>query len=435
MVKIVYTNIEKLEEMIIKMKKAYIISTGTELLLGTTTDTNSSYISQQLRNIGIKVIGISVVGDNKEQIKNAFDLGKKAADIVIASGGLGPTKDDITKEVACEKWGAEAELNETEVKKIKDFFAKRGKEMPESNLKQALFPPEAKILPNPLGTAPGMYLNKNGKTLILLPGPPREMKKMLDGEAVPLLIRDYNLIHNLSATKTIRVFGPGESQVEKIISRVIENPHGCSIALIAQEGEILIKVTAEGKDALDSERILEITVNEIKQRLNHHIYGYDEDNLKNVTANLLTKMNYTIALAESCTGGLVSKYLTDGAGSSDYFWGAAVSYSNDAKIRLLGVSPNTLAAYGAVSKEVAEEMAQGIKKAAGTKLGLAITGVAGPGGGSKEKPVGLVYIGFAHKEGVLVKELHFGGDRNTVRTLTAKTSLDIIRRYLQGKGV
>ncbi len=416
------------------MKKAHIISTGTELLLGTTIDSNSSYISKQLGNMGIKVISISVVGDSKEHITDAFKLGIKTADIIIASGGLGPTKDDVTKEVACDVIGVKLNINEAEAVKIKNFFTERGKEMPESNIKQAMFPSEAKILSNPLGTAPGMYLNKEGKTIILLPGPPREMKKMLNDEAIPLLIDNYNLIHNLSASRTIRVFGPGESQVEKIIGSVIENPRGCSIALIAEEGEILVKVTAEGKDITDSERILEQIVKEINNKLNRNIYGYDEENIKTVTANLLAKTNYSLALAESCTGGLMSKYLTDVTGSSSYFWGSVISYSNEAKVKLLGVSKNAIEEYGAVSKEVAEEMALGIKRVAGTELGLAITGIAGPEGGSAEKPVGLVYIGLAHNEGVIIKELRLGGNRAAIRTLAAKTGLDIVRRFLQKKG-
>lgn len=413
------------------MKKAYIISTGTELLLGSTIDTNSIFISQKLALIGIKVIGKSVVGDSKEHLQNAFELGLGSADIVIASGGLGPTQDDLTKEVACEVMGVTLDLNEGVSNQIREYFSKRNKQMPNSNLKQAMFPNGAIVLDNPLGTAPGMYLKKDEKILVLLPGPPKEMKKMFNDQAIPRLIDDFNLTHNLSATKTIKVFGPGESQVEEMISEVMENPRGCSIALIAKEGEIQVKVTAEGKDLEDSEKILQGKVDEISQRLGKYIYGFDDEELNTIVAKMLTDKNLTIALAESCTGGLLSKYLTDSAGSSKYLWGSVISYSNESKEKLLGVSKQTLTTHGAVSRETAEEMAMGIKKTSQASLGLAITGIAGPDGGSEEKPVGLVYIALASDAHVFSKELRFVGDRTGIRTLAAKSGLDMIRRYIQ----
>lgn len=413
------------------MKKAYIISTGTELLLGNTMDTNSIFISQKLALIGIKVIGISVVGDSKEHLKNAFDLGLKSADIVIASGGLGPTQDDLTKEVACEVMGANLVLNEDVSNQIREYFSKRNKEMPSSNLKQAMFPAEAIVLDNPLGTAPGMYLKKDEKVIVLLPGPPKEMKKMYNDQVKSRLVDDFNLTHNLSATKSIKVFGPGESQVEEMISEVMENPRGCSIALIAKKGEIEVKVTAEGKDLSDSQEILQGKVEEISQKLGRYIYGFDDDELNITVAKMLTDNNLTVALAESCTGGLLSKYLTDKAGSSKYLWGSVISYSNESKEKVLGVSKETLITHGAVSRETAEEMARGIKKVSQASLGLAITGIAGPDGGSEEKPVGLVYIALASDREVFSKELRFVGDREGIRTLAAKSGLDMIRRYIQ----
>ncbi|NLB89144.1 MAG: competence/damage-inducible protein A [Syntrophomonadaceae bacterium] len=413
------------------MKKAYIISTGTELILGNTMDTNSVFISQSLGLIGIKVIGISVVGDSQEHLKNAFELGLKSADIVIASGGLGPTRDDLTKEVACEVVGATLKLNEEVANHLQEYFSRRNKEMPNSNLKQAMFPSEAIILDNPIGTAPGMYLKKDDKVIVLLPGPPKEMKKMFNEQVKNRLVEEFNLTHNLSATKTIRVFGPGESQVEEMISDVIENPRGCSIALIAKEGEILVKVTAEGKDIEDSKRILQEIVDEICRKLGKYIYGFDDDELYTIVPTMLIDNNLTLALAESCTGGLLSKYLTDKAGSSKYLWGSVISYSNESKEEILGVANQTLSQYGAVSRETAEEMSRGIKKLSGASLGLAITGIAGPDGGSEEKPVGLVYIALASDTGVFCKEMRFVGDRTGIRTLAAKSGLDMIRRYIQ----
>ncbi len=417
------------------MKKAYIISTGTELLTGMTTDTNAAYISQELTDLGLRVLGISVAGDNRENLKNAFAFAFKSADVIIASGGLGPTKDDLTKEVACEILGVEQFINDGEVVKLKDFFAKRGRKMPKANLKQALFPEGAKILANPLGTAPGLYLKKDEKLIVLLPGPPMEMKRMFIEEVKPRLVKEYKLNGSSAAKKTIKVLGIGESQVEEIISEVIENPLGCSIALIAEAGEILIKITAEGKDAEDSNQILNLVSKEIKELLNPYIFGEDEDELEKIVADILKKQQKTLAVAESCTGGLIAKLLTDVSGSSAYFWGGVVSYSNEAKEELLGVAPDTLANFGAVSAETALEMARAIKNLANTSLGLAVTGIAGPEGGSIEKPVGLVYISLASEEGVMVNEYNFVGDRDSIRTLTAKSGLDLVRKYINNGGI
>ncbi len=417
------------------MKKAYIISTGTEILLGKTIDVNANYISQELADLGIMLVGISVVGDNEENIRKAFELGMKSADLIIATGGLGPTKDDLTKKVACEVMGAELVLFDDEVDRLKEFFAQRNKKMPQSNLKQAMFPSNAIILNNPLGTAPGMYMKQDETAIILLPGPPKEMKRVFIEQVRPLLIKEFNLMQNLSVNKVIKVFGPGESQVEEMISHVIDNSHGCSIALIAEAGEILIKITAEGHELTSSEKILAQIVEEIKIKLGHDIYGFDDDDLKTVVLQKLIKKDISIALAESCTGGLLSTYVTDVPGSSAVFWGGIISYSNEAKINLLGVAPKTLETYGAVSPETAEEMAKGVKKISQADLGLAITGIAGPGGGSQEKPVGTVYIALASDRNVRVKRLAFVGDRSSIRILAAKSGLDIIRRKLEFGGL
>ncbi|HZK43605.1 MAG TPA: competence/damage-inducible protein A [Syntrophomonadaceae bacterium] len=413
------------------MKKAFIISTGTELILGDTLDINASFISQQLELIGIRVLGVSTVGDNERHIKSAFELALKSADIIIASGGLGPTRDDLTKEVVCKTLGLNMKLNELEADKIRSYFASRGREMPESNLKQAMFPDNATILRNLLGTAPGIFLKQDDKTIILLPGPPQEMKKMLIEQVIPLLRSDSNFLGKLSVIKTVKVFGLGESQVEKRLSSIIDNLHGCSVALIAKEGEILIRVTAEGQDLEASKTILNEIIDKIEKELGKHVYGFDDDELKSIVAKQLTENNYKIAVAESCTGGLVSKYLTDMPGSSEYLWGSIISYSNMAKIQLLDVSKETLKRFGAVSKETAEEMAKGILKVSGTNLGLAITGIAGPDGGSPEKPVGLVYIALAYDKGIIVEELHSVGNRTGIRVIAAKSSLDLVRRFIK----
>jgi nicotinamide-nucleotide amidase len=412
------------------LKKAYIISTGTELLIGSTIDTNSVFLSEKLMALGIRVVGKSTVGDNAESIKNAFNTGLATADIVISSGGLGPTFDDLTKTVACEVMGTKLELRPEEAERIKMYFERRQRKMPDINLKQAMFPPEAKVLPNPLGTAPGMYLKKGDKVVVLLPGPPREMQPMYLNELEPLLSSDFKLVRK-ALTRTIKVLGPGESQVEELIEDVMKNPEGCSLALIAKDGEVHIRVTAEGKDLKHSGAMLDSVTHRIKERLGNNVFGYDDDTLPSIAGILLKAHNKSLAVAESCTGGLLGRLITDIPGSSSYFWGGIISYSNEAKIELLKVDSSILEKFGAVSSTIAEAMAKGVVKQSGADIGVAITGIAGPEGGTDLKPVGLVYIGLAEGDYCESKELRFVGERNAIRLLAAKSALDMVRRHLQ----
>ncbi|NLW91287.1 MAG: competence/damage-inducible protein A [Syntrophomonadaceae bacterium] len=416
------------------MKKAYIVSTGTELLLGTTMDTNSVFISEKLFENGIRVVAKSIVGDNEESIRRAFKLGLESADVVISSGGLGPTLDDLTKTIACEVMNATMELVQEEVHRLEDFFARRKRKMPEINLKQAMFPPEAVILRNDLGTAPGMYLSKNDKIIILLPGPPREMKPMFINEALPVLIKECGSECRRAHMRTIKVLGPGESQVDEMLSEIIDDPKGCSLALLAKDGEVHVKVTAEGADEASSQVILDELSARITSKLGDGVFGYDEDTLVSVVANLLMERGKKVAVAESCTGGLLSKMITDLAGSSHYFWGAVISYSNEAKNLYLNVQNATIEKFGAVSSETAREMAMGIRNRTGVDYGIGITGIAGPEGGSETKPVGLVYIALADATDCIVKEMRFVGGRDGIRMLSARTALDILRRRILSKG-
>jgi nicotinamide-nucleotide amidase len=419
------------------VKKAYIISTGTELLLGTTMDSNSVYLSEKLRDIGIKVIGKSTVGDSRIHIKNAFELGLKSADIVISSGGLGPTLDDLTKETACETMGVKLEIVEDELRKLEEFFKRRKRAMPKINKKQAMFPQGAIILKNHLGTAPGMCLKTGEKLVALLPGPPREMKRMYLEELEPVLKNEFELEKNKAIMKTIKVLGPGESQVEEMLGDLMEDNRQYSIALLAQEGEVHIKLTVEGQDFNDSQAIMKQITDEIEKRLQHNVIGYDDETLALKIAELMLKQGKTLALAESCTGGLLAKMITDLPGSSQYFWGSATSYSNSAKTAILNVKTETLEEYGAVSEEVAREMAAGILNNSAADFALAVTGIAGPEGGSEEKPVGTVFICLlnGHGQDYQVKKMSFVGDRDAIRALSAKTALDLLRRYLISGGV
>jgi nicotinamide-nucleotide amidase len=415
------------------LKKAYIISTGTELLLGTTLDSNSVFLSQKLMELGIKVIGKSTVGDNRDQMQSALALGMDSADIIISTGGLGPTFDDLTKIVVCELTDCKLEIRDDEVLHLQDFFARRKRPMPEINLKQAMFPKEAVVLKNDLGTAPGMYLNKNGKLFILLPGPPREMTNMYTNEVEPLLKKDLGENINKAMRKNIKVLGPGESHVEELLGDLMDTPEGCSMALLATEGEVHIRLTVDGYNEEENRSIITNLTDKIAAKMGRNVIGYDDETLISKVSGLLASRGQKLAVAESCTGGLLGKLITDLPGSSKYFWGGITCYSNEAKQRLLGVKEETLINYGAVSKETAQEMAIGVRKLSGTDFGISITGIAGPEGGTAEKPVGMVCIGIAHGEGCVVKELRFVGGRDAIRMLSAKSALDLIRRHIEYK--
>lgn len=412
------------------LQRVFIISTGTELLLGTTIDSNSVYLAQQLGEIGIRVVGKATVGDSREQIEKAFTLGLETADIIISTGGLGPTFDDLTKTAACQLMGCSLVIRPEEEKRLREYFVQRQRPMPEINLKQAMFPEEAEILLNPQGTAPGMYLRKANQLLILLPGPPREMIPMYLTQVKPRLERDFASDLPKVIRRTIKVLGPGESQVEERLADVLDNPHGCSVALLAEDGEIHIKLSAEAINEAESYKILDELTASIRQKLGKHVFAYDDETLPEQAGKLLVASGRKLAVAESCTAGLLGSMITEVAGSSDYFWGGVISYSNDSKMEILNVKASTLEQHGAVSRQTAEEMARGIRQMSGADYGLAITGIAGPTGGTKEKPVGLVYVALAYDTGCIIKELKFAGSREAIRKLSAKSALDLLRRHI-----
>ncbi len=414
------------------MQRVCIISTGTELMLGSTVDSNANFLSRCLTDLGFKVVTRYTVGDSEEYIREAFTQGLRQADLIVSSGGLGPTLDDLTKQTACQVLGVQPVLNNEEVQRLRDFFRRRNREMPEANLKQAMFPPEALILPNRVGTAPGMYIARQGKAVALLPGPPREMEHMYRSALEPVLKKEFSIEPKV-ARQTIKVLGPGESQVEALLGSLMEQPD-YSIALLAKDGEVHVKVSAEAKDLEQAEAIRDRAVSLVEAKLVSHVFGYDDDTLEGRVAVLLEEQGLKLAVAESCTGGLLSKVLTDIPGSSSYFWGSVCSYSNEAKEMLLDVNPDTLNRFGAVSPETAAEMATGLRSRSGVDYTLSITGIAGPGGGSAEKPVGLVFLGLAGPEGCSVKELRFVGHREAIRILAVKSALDLLRRQLTRGG-
>ncbi len=407
--------------------KAEIIAVGTEILLGDIVNTNSQYLAQELAALGIEVYYQNTVGDNEERLMKVFEESLKRSDIVIATGGLGPTNDDITKEVACKYFNQELKLHKPSLKKIENYFKKLNIELGKNNKKQAYFPEEAIILENNNGTAPGAILRKDNKTIVVLPGPPREMKPMFEESVKPYLQKCAN---SMLVSKTLRTFGIGESLLEERIIDIIKEQSNPTIAPYAKEAEAILRITAKAKTQEEAKALIEPTVEKIKARVGQFIYGEGETSLEEEVAKLLVNKNMTISVSESCTGGLVSSSLINYPGISSVFMEGCVTYSNEAKISRLGVKKETLDKYGAVSEETAKEMAQGIAKNFNTNVGLSTTGIAGPQGGSDEKPVGLVYVGIYINGNTTVKRFVFDGNRQDIRLRATKSLLNELRLKL-----
>ena len=407
--------------------KAEIIAVGTEILLGDIVNTNSQYLAQELAALGIEVYYQNTVGDNEGRLMKVFEESLKRSDIVIATGGLGPTNDDITKEVACEYFNQELKLHEPSLKKIENYFKKLNIELGENNKKQAYFPEEAIILENNNGTAPGAILRKDNKTIVVLPGPPREMKPMFEESVKPYL---QKCTDRMLVSKTLRTFGIGESLLEEKIIDLIKKQSNPTIAPYAKEAEAILRITAKAKTQEEAKDLIEPTVEKIKARVGQFIYGEGETSLEEEVAKLLVNKNMTISVSESCTGGLVSSSLINYPGVSSVFMEGCITYSNEAKISRLGVKKETLDKYGAVSEETAKEMAEGIAKNFNTNIGLSTTGIAGPEGGSEEKPVGLIYIGIYINGETTVKKFVFNGNRQSIRLRATKNLLNELRLKL-----
>lgn len=408
---------------------AEILAVGTELLMGQICNTNAQYISGKLQEVGVNVYYHSVVGDNPKRLKECLDIALLRSDVVVMTGGLGPTKDDLTKETVAEKMNRKLVLDQKSLDRIRLIFAERIKKpMVQSNVKQAYMPENSIIIENNRGTAPGCIIEEGDKVLIMLPGPPSEMRPMFDDTVIPYFMEKTG---SRIVSKYIRIFGIGESMMEEKIIDLIDNQTNPTIAPYAKEGEVTLRVTANCKSIEEAEGIMKPVIAEIKSRLGSAVYATEDKNLEAVAGELLINKNVSIALAESCTGGLISKRLTDIPGISEVFNRAAITYSNQAKVECCNVSLATLEKFGAVSRETAVEMAAGIRKASGTDLGLSVTGIAGPGGGTAEKPVGLVYVALADRENVVCKELRLWGNRERIRNAAALNAFDMIRRYLQ----
>ncbi len=407
-----------------------IISVGTELLLGQIVNTNAREISRLLSELGFNVYYTTVVGDNPERLKQALAIAAERADGIITTGGLGPTGDDLTKETIAEYCGLSCVMHEESRKKLEMYFANRGQYMPENNLKQAEMPEGCIVLANDNGTAPGAIVETEKNVFIMLPGPPREMKPMLYDKVRPYLETKANcVIHS----KSLRVFGMGESAIEEQLQELMQSMTNPTIAPYAKTGEVELRLTARAENVEEAETLLKPLEESVREVLGDFVYAEGEDaDLQQTVVKLLSEKGLTVATAESCTGGLVAKKLTEVAGASECFHCGVVTYSNDQKERLLGVRHETLAAHGAVSEETALEMSKGVRESAQSDIGIGITGIAGPGGGSKEKPVGLVYVSICAEGVHKAYRLNLGGSRDVVRERASLYALDMIRRSVLG---
>jgi len=404
-----------------------IISVGTEILLGDILNTNAQYLSQQLASLGINVFSQLVVGDNSSRLYDAFEKSFKNSDIVITTGGLGPTDDDLTKEVGAEYFRRELILDNEVKESILKRFKTMNIEPTKNNLKQAYLPKGCIKLKNNNGTACGCIIEDDRKILIMLPGPPKEMIPMFEQSVMPYLKTKQD---SVLISKVLRVVNVGESKMETLVKDLIDKQSNPTIAPYAKDNEAILRITAKAKNEAEANQLIKPVVESIKQILGENIYGEDNDTLESVVAKLIIQKNMTIAVAESCTGGLLAATLVNYAGISEIFKEGVVTYSNEAKIKRLGVKEETLKKYSAVSSQTASEMAEGIAKTANTDIGLSTTGIAGPSGGTKEKPVGLVYVGIYIKGKTITKQLNLVGDRQKIRAKTVYTVLDLLRKQL-----
>lgn len=407
--------------------KAEIITVGTEILLGDILNTNCRYLSRELAAMGIEMYYQITVGDNEERLLKTLDESLNRSDIVICTGGLGPTEDDITKEVCAKYFGYELELHKPSLDAMIERFKHMNRVPTKNNEKQAYFPKEAYILKNDNGTAPGCIMEKEGKMIVVLPGPPREMESMFENYVKPYLSK---LTDDVIESEVLRIIGVGESKVENDILDIIDSQTNPTIATYAKGYECTLRITAKAKSVEEAKELIKPMSDEMKRRFGQSLYATGETSIEEVVAKMLVENNLKIAVAESCTGGMVSASLINYPGISSVFMEGCVTYSNEAKMKSLGVKKETLDVYGVVSDKCAKEMASGVAARYNTNVGIATTGIAGPGGGTDEKPVGLVYFGIYINGKVISKKYVFNGDRQGVRERATRTILNDLRLEL-----
>lgn len=406
-----------------------VISVGTELLLGNIVNTNARYLAEECALLGLTMYNQTVVGDNRGRLSEAVRTALDRSDIVILTGGLGPTEDDLTKETCAEVMGFPLVEDSRTRDRITEYFKNsRHPEIPGNNWKQAMVPEGALVLDNHNGTAPGLILEKGQKRAILLPGPPDELIPLFSGQVKPYL---QKLRPEVIVSQMVKICGVGESKVEEELIDLIDRQTNPTIATYAKTGEVHVRITASASASETAEKLIKPVVKEIKRRMGTAVYtARAEETLEMAVVRLLKKYELTLATAESCTGGLVAGRIVNVAGASDVFHQGFVTYSNKAKRKLLDVSKSTIKKYGAVSKETAREMAVGGAFAADSDLCVAVTGIAGPDGGTEEKPVGLVYMACCLGDKVTVERYQFRGNRSKVREQSVVRALDLVRRTI-----
>lgn len=412
--------------------KAETIAVGSELLLGQIANTNAQIISKELQKIGIDVFFHTCVGDNEQRILGVLETAFQRSDVIIFTGGLGPTRDDLTKETVSSFLKLPLVTDEASLENIRRFFEMRGSAITPNNFKQALIPQGSHAVPNNNGTAPGVFVEHQGRIIVMLPGPPFEMEPMFHETVIPQLAKASN---NVIFSKVMRFYGLGESSLEVQIQDLLEQQTNPTIAPLAKMGEVTLRLTAKAKSRSEALELIAPVEQKIMDKIGSYLYGYDDETPESIVAGLLSRQKKTISIAESCTGGLMTHMLTNVPGISQYLERGIVSYSNRSKMDLLGVDEAVLNRFGAVSSETAEQMAKGIRANSGTDIGVSITGIAGPGGGTKAKPVGLVYIGYSCDDYTHTEEHRFWGTRQTIKARSANSALHLVRKNLMMREV
>jgi nicotinamide-nucleotide amidase len=409
------------------MIKGAIVSIGNELLNGHTTDTNCPYICSRLLSIGIPVVSVYTVGDDIKQIVRSFKRAAEDADIIIVTGGLGPTDDDITRQAFAELLGVKLQLKPALLRDIRKYFSDRGLPMPEKNAIQACVPKGASALENPFGTAPGIFARMEKKLFFAMPGVPVEMKEMLEKSILPRLKQKDSV--SFTVVKKVRCFGAGESALAEKLGDLLARGRNPLINITVSSGVITLHVVASARTKKQAEQMAKKDVNHLRSLLGNLIFGVDEQTLPEVVGERLARNRKTVTVAESCTGGLLTKLITDVPGASEYFTHGWITYSNKAKTELLGVPKKLIEKHGAVSEQVASAMAIAARQKAKSDFAVAITGIAGPAGGSKQKPVGLVYISVCDRNDCQTKKCLFSYTRDLIRTRAALTALNMLRLW------
>ncbi len=405
-----------------------IIAVGTEILLGNIVNTNAAYLAEKCAGLGLSCYHQDVVGDNEERLSETIRLALTRADIILLSGGLGPTQDDLTKEAAAKVMGKELYLHEPSKEAIRQFFAERNMEITENNWKQAMVPEGCIVVENPGGTAPGIIIAENGKHVVLMPGPPGELIPMFERSIMPYLA---GLTTGVIYSQTVKICGVGESKAESMVEDLVNAQDNPTIATYAKTGEVHLRVTATAPDEKEAKKLVKPMVKELKGRFGNHVYTTDSEvTLEKAVVDLLMANKLTACTVESCTGGMLSARLINVPGVSEVFKSGYVTYSNKSKRKLLGIKKNSLMKHGAVSEQIAKEMAKTAATLARTDVSVSTTGIAGPDGGTPDKPVGLVYIGCNVCGRVTVKECHFHGTREKIRESTVSAALSLMRECI-----